>query len=152
MSMCGNYVAIPEEKLNEALYEGASLSRFVFDEANDPFITRGGLEQAWDAFRHLFQNDIPELLGEDFLEDADLGEGCCLIAPSLVASIAGRLATVTPEALKERFDAEEFQSADFYWENVWKEAFEDILSMFTRLAAFFKAAARRGDTVFFYVC
>lgn len=30
MSMCGNYVAIPAEKLNEALYdEGASLSRFV---------------------------------------------------------------------------------------------------------------------------
>lgn len=30
MSMGGTYVAIPEEKLNEALYDdGASLSRFV---------------------------------------------------------------------------------------------------------------------------
>lgn len=152
MSMGGCYVAIHKDKLNELLDdENVSLSEFVFEEANAALMDKYSLEQAWDAFRHLFMEDIPELLGEEPLEDTDLGEGCFLICAEDVANIAAQLAAISAEDLKARFESEEFQTADFYWDNVWREDFDAVAEMFEGLVKYFAAAAQRGDAMLFYI-
>ena len=81
MSMGARYIALHKDRLNALLSDPqASLSAFVFDDANQALITSYSLEQAWDAFRCLFEDDLPELNGGEFLQDADLGEGCFLIS------------------------------------------------------------------------
>lgn len=152
MSMGGSYVAIHKDKLDELLDdEDISLSDFVFDEANEAFMNQYSLDQAWDAFRHLFMEDIPELLGEEPLEDTGLGEACFLIYAGEVADIAPQLANISAQDLKARFGSEAFQTADFYWDNFWKENFDTIAEMFDGLVKFFGAAAQRGDAMLFYV-
>jgi len=152
MSMGACYVAIQKDTLDELLASPqASLSDFVFDDANAPFITRYSLEQAWDAFRCLFEDDLPDLSGDELLQGVDLGECCFLIYPDQVARLAKGLAEFTLEELKTKFDSEEFQTADFYWETAWKEDFTEIAEMFNGLVAFFAGAAQRDEAMLFYI-
>lgn len=152
MSMGGSYIALHKDRLDELLDDPqASLSAFVFDDAHQALVTHYSLEQAWDAFRCLFEDDLPELNGGEFLQDADLGEGCFLISAPQVARLATQLAGFSADDLRALFDSEQFQTADFYWENVWKEKFEDISSMFDGLVKFFEGAARRDEAMLYYV-
>lgn len=152
MSMGGSYIALNKDKLDALLSDPqASLSAFVFDDANQALITTYSLEQAWDAFRCLFEDDLPELNGGEFLQDADLGEGCFLISAPQVSSLAAQLAGISADDLRALFDLEQFQAADFYWENVWKEDFEEISEMFAGLVTFFEGAASRDEAMLFYV-
>ncbi|ABM39039.1 DUF1877 family protein [Polaromonas naphthalenivorans] len=152
MSMGARYIALHKDRLNALLSDPqASLSAFVFDDANQALITSYSLEQAWDAFRCLLEDDLPELNGGEFLQDADLGEGCFLISAPQVSSLAEQLAGFSADDLRAMFDSEQFQAADFYWENVWKENFEEISEMFAGLVTFFEGAASRDEAMLFYV-
>ena len=152
MSMGGSYIALHKDRLDALLADPqASLSNFVLDDAHASLLTRYSLEQAWDAFRCLFEDDLPGLVGDEVLPDADLGEGCFLIAAPQVARLATQLAAFSADDLRARFDSEPFQAADFYWENIWKEDFEEVAEMFAGLVAFFEGAAGRDEAMLFYI-
>lgn len=152
MSMGARYIALHKDRLNALLSDPqASLSAFVFDDANQALITSYSLEQAWDAFRCLLEDDLPELNGGEFLQDADLGEGCFLISADVVSSLAEQLAGFTIEDLTRYFHSEWFQEAELYWGDTWKNDFKGILEIFEGLVKFFEGAASRDEAMLFYV-
>lgn len=152
MSMGGSYIALHKDRLDALLANPqASLSAFVFDDANQALITRYSLEQAWDAFRCLFEDDLPELNGSELLQDADLGEGCFLISADEVSNLARKLSAFTAEDLKHSFDSEWFQNADIYWGETYKTNFKDFFDIFNGLVKFFEGAASRDEAMLYYV-
>ncbi len=152
MSMGGSYIALHKDRLDALLADPqASLSAFVFDEANESLITRYSLEQAWDAFRCLLEDDLPKLNGDKFLKSADLGEGCFLISADVVSSLARQLTAFPAEDLKQSFDSEWFQNADIYRGETIKTDFKEFLDLFNGLVTFFEGAARRDEAMLYYV-
>lgn len=152
MSMGGSYIALHKDRLDALLSDPqASLSAFVFDDAHQALITTYSLEQAWDAFRCLFEDDLPKLNGDAFLKGADLGECCFLISADMVSSLAEQLAGFTIEDLTRYFHSEWFQEAELYWGDTWKNDFKGILEIFEGLVKFFEGAASRDEAMLFYV-
>lgn len=153
MSMGASYVAMHQNTLEELLSNPeVSLSDFVFDESNEPLLSLYSLEQAWDAFRCLFNDELPWLTGDELLEDVDLGEACFLISADQVSSLAAQLSGWRVDKLKKRFESEDYQAADIYWAETWKKDFEGLSQLFDGLVKYFDAAAKRGDAMLFYMC
>lgn len=151
MSMGGCYVSINENELNTIISENKSLSDFVFRREKD--LPSCSLEQAWDAVRILFTDNIPDIFGIDVLEGVDLGETCFIISPEDAALVSKQLNDTTDDDITDMYHSSSFQNEDFYWADFWKEEnnFNDIKDMIKELQQFFIQVAEDGNAVLFYI-
>ncbi len=155
MSMGGAYISIKEDKLNSIIKNHESLSDYVFDEDNEKNgdVTISTLEQAWDAFNSVFSTTVPDILGVDVLEDVDLGETCNLIGQSDIAAMSHKLELISDDEFLAMLKSADYQNADFYWDNVWKDegTFDELLGFFQEFKELLKDAIEEQKVVLFYV-
>lgn len=151
MSLGGCYVAIKQEQLDDIIDKGHSLSEVVFDDNST--LRTYSLEQAWDAIRILLMDVAPAAIGSNELEGVDLGETCLYLTPSEVNEVNKQISSLTKETIIELFNSAQFQEAEFYWDNLWKEEdnLEELIDFILGLKEFLQKSAQEKETVLFYL-
>lgn len=149
MSMGGCYISITDTKLSSLLSNHESLSDYVFNSGENP--STCSLEQAWDAFRVLFEHIDIDIYGEPL--EADLGEGCFLIKGENLSYLSKDLNSITIEGFNELIQHDNFQNAEFYWDEFWKKKEEvaELTKIFSELQQFIKTADENKQAVIFYI-
>lgn len=139
MSMGGCYIAILENELEKEI-SNQSL------EKNIDNYERCTLEQAWDAFRILFGDEI---YGEDF--QLSLGEQAFIHNLENVKLISEQLNSISEIQFKSMLSETSFKDEDFYWNNIWTKEPEDMLNFFNSMKEFFNKSAQTNKIVLFYI-
>jgi hypothetical protein len=149
MSIGARFVAFDGLRLEALVSEPSNLSAY-FDTPADcggpnAFQT---VEQAWDVVRTL----LPEAIGDNLLEDADVGEfGCFYMAADEVCESARILFQRDMAVLVRQFVDEPQDYEELYWVQHWRDEPPTLLQIFNDVEQFFAAAALRRDAVMFCV-
>lgn len=120
------------------------------------------LEKAWHALHFLLTGSAgptPTALGSALLggeETAvDLGYGPVrILAPDDVATVAGALASLTPEVLAGRYDEAAMEQAGVYpggWARDAEQSRDWLLGSFEQLRGYYAQARERGFGMLLYV-
>lgn len=147
MSMGGCLVKLSKEDFNRELEN--SLANFVWKLQDSESCT---LEQAWDVLRVLTQEWV-DFLGTDYLEEANLGESCCLIDSFDLKELNKKLENITFKELKEKINSDYLEKNEAYWSNVWtdEDSIDDLEMYFNNAKAFYKKAELENKVVLAYV-
>ena len=159
MSMGGAMVAIKEEKLKEIMLNQEQLESFIFDENNEKSgeISICTMEQAWDAIRILLSDERGDGDLWGFLDSEDkelpLGESGVWLDKKQTRRMAEYLEKINQEKLEELFNSDDYQQAEFYWEEVWKDEDnkEDLFDFILNLKVFAKKTVEENKILLFYV-
>lgn len=117
MSLGGCYLEMKQDVFHYLIQQNKSLQEYV----NKNSLKSCTLEQSWDAVRILTQNFSPNILGSSPLSNVDLGEACFLFSSSDIHIINQQLSSIDDSTLSSLFGSSNFQNADFYWDNVFKD-------------------------------
>lgn len=147
MSVGAYFAAIGKKQIQNLLDDPFSMGEFLDKSPEDggPRATQT-VEQAWDVVRSL----LPESIGDDFIEESDVGEfGLFHMPAAEVPGAATLLAGRDMEALAQAFSNE--PDGELYWSEVWGNNPDELTGYFKDIAAFFAEAASRGDAVLFII-
>jgi hypothetical protein len=121
--------------------------------------TEVDLDKAWHGIHYLLTGSVESnktlaskviMGGEDIGPDRGYGPAQLLKAAE-VKAIAKLLDETTPEMLRARYKPREMTRAKVYpdviWERDGEEALQYVLEYYTKLVAFYKRAAQRGQAV-----
>jgi Domain of unknown function (DUF1877) len=120
--------------------------------------TEVDLDKAWHGIHYLLTGSAESngtlaskviMGGENIGPDRGYGPAQVL-KPSEVKAIAQLLEQTTPDMLAKRYKPKEMTRADVYpeiWERDGDEALQYVLEYYTKLTAFYKLAANRGQAV-----
>ena len=117
MSLGGCYLEMNQDVFHHLIQQNKSLQEYV----NKNSLKSCTLEQSWDSVKILTQNFSPNLLGSSPLLNVDLGETCFLFSFSDIQIINQQLSSIDDSILSSIFESSNFQNADFYWDNVFKD-------------------------------
>ena len=117
------------------------------------------VDKAWHGIHYLLTGVAeggpePQSLavfgGEEFGPEVGYGPARFL-SPDQVRRVAESLATITPEALAQRFDAKDMEAQQIYPDVIWvrdgQAALDYALDNYQPLRVFYRDAAARGDAV-----
>ena len=147
MSIGGCYVALPKRDLNELLDNNLPFFPYI-EENEDKKVFLFSLEQAWDAWRLIFELLEIEGLGSEIL-DCDLGEICLKVETDFVVE---NLNELTEQDIIDTIHSDEFQKNDFYWGKFFKSPDEitTFIEQFHNMKDFFNRYNNEDYDIIFY--
>lgn len=162
MSMIGNFVAVPPERLDGFRLAPESLEGFLWpDDDTDRPEHALDVDKAWHGIHFLLTGDPWEgtlplanaVLGGETLGDEDLGYGPArFLTPEEVVELAEALEGQPREKLAAGYDPAALEAAEIYPEGIWEpEALDYLLNYYDELVEFYRQAAARGDAVILYL-
>lgn len=158
MGMVGCYAAVDAATLERLIADPDSLPGFLYPEDGggepEPYCD---LDKAWHGIHFLLTgkaDEGPDPLslavsgGESLGEEVGYGPARYL-TPSQVREVAAALSRISTPELRARFDPRAMEDAEIYPREIWvregEEAFDYLLEAYVPWAAFYRAAAERGD-------
>lgn len=161
--MIGNYFRLPEDELNQALANPASITEVLYPSAKADLA--GGhhldIDKSWHLIHFLLTGELwggkPPLcnvvLGGKPIGDVDVGYGPArYLTPAQVDEVHVALSSMTPDDLWARGDRKAMQNPEIYpgWTGN-EEDREYVTTNFAMVKSFFEDAAEDHDAVILYI-
>ena len=162
MSMIGNFLAIRPDQLAALIAEPELVESFLYPEDGVEQTSHLEIDKAWHAIHYTLNGSTWEgegplslvVLGGEELGD-DVGYGPArYLNPDQVRAVAGALSAFTSHIFSAEFNPVALDAAEIYpqiWERDGPEGLEYVLHYYNQLAAFYQAAAERGDAALVYL-
>jgi hypothetical protein len=165
MSMIGNYLRVSEAELNRLLEAPESISSLLYPESPSSFSNDRHLDidKSWQLIQFLLTGDPWEgepplrnvVMGGTELGDVDVGYGPArYLTPTEVQVVTAALASLSPQELWSRFDAEKIRDAEIYPDGCWEEdptLGEYVQGNFQQVKDFFSRAAQERQAVLLWI-
>lgn len=158
MGMVGCYAAVDAATLERLIADPDSIPEFLYPEDGngepEPYFD---LDKSWHGIHFLLTgraDEGPDPLslavsgGEPIGDEVGYGPARYL-TPSQVREIAAALGRISASDMRARFDPRAMEDAKVYPQEIWvrdaEEALEYLIENYVPWAAFYRAAAERGD-------
>lgn len=165
MGIVACFTAVQPQELEHLLDNPDELEQFLYPDDGDAEPPNYlDLDKAWHGLHYLLTGEAvggPAPLadaitgGVEFGPEVGYGPARYLM-PEEVSAVAQALASLTPEALSQRFDPQDMEAKQIYPDAIWvsegNEALEYVLDAFSEAQAFYAGAAARGDAVIQWLC
>jgi hypothetical protein len=161
MSMIGNFLAIPPDRLAALIAEPSLVHSLIYQETGrDPEDL--DIDKSWHAIHYTlngsaWEGDGPLALavmgGEEIGEDVGYGPARYL-DPAQVKAVAAAISLITPQDFSTKFNPAALDAEEIYpegWDGTGPEALEYVLDYYSQLSSFYQAAAERGYAVISYI-
>lgn len=164
MSMCGSYLRVTDDQFEQVLKKPDLILDMLFPEDDAEFEAGRYLDidKSWQLIHFLLTGDALSgdqplcnaVLGGEEIGDVEVVYGPArFLLPEQVVEVNAALASITEDALWERFDAEAARKAEIYPQG-WNGSNEDrsyILHHFRNLKTYFHDAASAQEPVILYL-
>jgi hypothetical protein len=164
MSMCGSYLRVTHDQLEQVLNEPESILDLLFPEDDSEFEAGRHLDidKSWQLIHFLLAGDASGgdepwcnvVMGGQEIGDVEVVYGPArFLLPEAVSEVSAALSTVTEDDLWARFNVEAVRDAQIY-PHGWNGSDSDrsyVLNHFNGLKAFFRDAADAQEPVLLYL-
>jgi len=164
MSMCGSYLWVTHDQLDQVLNEPESVLDLLFPDDDSEFEAGRYLDidKSWQLIHFLLTGDASGgdepwcnvVMGGQEIGDVEVVYGPArFLLPDQVGEVDAALSSMTEDALWSRFDPQAIRKAEIYPEG-WNGSESDrtyVLNHFKNLKAFFRDAAHAQEPVLLYL-
>lgn len=163
MSMIGNYLRVTMRELDALRFEPAGIIAVLYPDGGHGDPEQGrclDIDKSWHAIHFLLTGEpwdgalplLNAVMGGTELGEEDVGYGPArYLLPAEVKAVAQALASLSGEALWQRFDAKAFARAEIYPQGWSEDGKHYVLGHYERLRAIFAEAAQADDAMLLYL-
>lgn len=166
MSMIGNFLRVSTVQLESFLKDSSLLEELVYEDESEngnPNLT--DIDKSWDGILYLLTGETMRdgytqplakvLFSEEFVdEDQDMGYGPAhYLTAAQVTELNEQLKNISPEILKQRFNAEKMTELEIY-PTIWDEgegAFDYLSDYFKDVQEVYATAADKGEAIITFI-
>lgn len=162
MGMIANFLRVSESELNDYLKDSSLLEDNIYNDEENSNLT--DIDKSWGGILFLLTGQGVEELehpltrilfsGELIDEDQDLGYGPAHYLTVLeVKEIYNEISKITPEELRERYDAEKMEQLGIY-PNIWddnEESVDYLLDSYNDVLEVYSEAVKNNQAIIAFI-